>query len=147
MTTVALDKPYHKKPLNRDWCNHKGSCTLLQTIINHRSRGQLLQFRPSFYQKISCEFLVQGNFKYTHYLREYWHWRNSKSQPQAPKASAVSIELIWLQKLNDCFQFTSNDRSIYLRQECQDFRACPVVGCQHHFTSAFLLRRILKQSL
>ena len=62
--------------------------------INHRSRDQLLEFRTNFYETISSEFLVQGNFKHTQFSREQWYWRDSNSQPLAPKASAVSIELM-----------------------------------------------------
>ena len=68
----------------------------IQTIFNHRSRDQLLGFRTSFYEIISSEFLVQGNFKHTQFSREHWDWRDSNTQPLAPKASAVSIELTWL---------------------------------------------------
>ena len=94
----AQDKQHHEKPLIRDCCNHKGRCTLNQTIFNHRSQDQLLEFRMSFYETISSEFLVQRNFKHTQFSREHWHWRDSNSQPLAPKASAVSIELTWLLK-------------------------------------------------
>ena len=30
LTTLAHDKPYHKKPLIRDCCNHKRSCTVFR---------------------------------------------------------------------------------------------------------------------
>ena len=33
LTSVAQDKPYHKKPLIRDCCNHKGSCTLFRPYL------------------------------------------------------------------------------------------------------------------
>ena len=68
----------------------------IQTIFNHCSRDQLLKFRMSFYETISSEFLVQGNFRHTQFSPEHWYWQDSNSQPLAPKASAVSIELTWL---------------------------------------------------
>ena len=68
----------------------------IQTIFNNHSRDQLLEFRTSFYETISSEFLVQGIFKHTQFSREHWYWRNSNSQPLASKGSAVSIELTWL---------------------------------------------------
>ena len=73
----------------------QGEMYPIQTIFNHRSRDQLLEFRTSFYETISSEFLVQGNFKHTQFSWEHWHWRDSNSQPLAPKASTVSIELTW----------------------------------------------------
>ena len=96
LTTVAQDKPYHEKPFIRDCFNHKGSCTLFRPYLTNRSRDQLLEFRTSSYETISSEFLVQGNFKHTQFSREHWNWRDSNTQPLAPKASAVSIELTWL---------------------------------------------------
>ena len=74
----------------------QGELYPIQTIFNHRSRDQLLEFRTSFYETISSEFLVQGNFKHTQFLREHWNWRDSNTQPLAPKASTISIELTWL---------------------------------------------------
>ena len=68
----------------------------IQTIFNHRSRDQLLEFCTSFYETISCEFLVQRNFKHTQFSQEHWYWRDSNLQSHAPKASTVSIELTWL---------------------------------------------------
>ena len=32
LTTLVQEKPYHEKPLIRDCCNHKGSCTLFRPI-------------------------------------------------------------------------------------------------------------------
>ena len=82
--------------LNQGLLQPQGELYPIQTIFNHRSRDQLLEFRTSFYETISSEFLVQGNFKHTQFSRENWYWRDSNSQPLAPKASAVSIELTWL---------------------------------------------------
>ena len=82
--------------INQGLLQPQGELYPIQTIFNHRSRDQLLEFRTSFYETISSEFLVQGNFKHTQFSREHWHWRNSNSQPHAPRASAVSIELTWL---------------------------------------------------
>ena len=73
----------------------QGELYPIQTIFNHRSRDQLLEFRTSFYETNSSEFFVQGNFKHTQFSWEHWHWRDSNSQPLAPKASTVSIELTW----------------------------------------------------
>ena len=80
LTTMAHEKPHQEKPLS----------------INHRSRDQLFEFRTSFYETISSEFLVQRNFKHTQFSREHWNWRDLNLQPLAPKASAVSSELTWL---------------------------------------------------
>ena len=82
--------------INQGLLQPQGELYPIQTIFNHRSQDQLLEFRTSFYKTISSEFLVQGNFKHTQFSREHWHWRDSNSQPLAPKASAVSIELTWL---------------------------------------------------
>ena len=82
--------------INQGLLQPQGALYPIQTIFNHRSRDQLLEFRTSFYETISSEFLVQGNFKHTQFSRDHWHWRDSNSQPLAPKASAVSIELTWL---------------------------------------------------
>ena len=46
---------------NQTMRNHyTGTLYPIQTIFNHRSRDQLLEFRSSFYETISSEFLVQG---------------------------------------------------------------------------------------
>ena len=82
--------------INQGLLQPQGELYPIQTIFNHRSRDQLLEFRTSFYETISSEFLVQGNFKHTQFSREHWNWRDSNSQPLAPKASAVSIELTWI---------------------------------------------------
>ena len=74
----------------------QGELYPIQTIFNHRSRDQLLEIRTIFYETIISEFLVQGNFKHTQFSREHWDWLDSNTQPLAPKASAVSIELTWL---------------------------------------------------
>ena len=85
--------------INQGLLQPQGELYPIQTIFNHRSRDQLLEFRTSFYETISSEFLVQGNFKHTQFSREHWHWRDSNSQPHAPKASAVLTELTWLPTL------------------------------------------------
>ena len=81
--------------INQGLLQPQGELYPIQTIFNHRSRDLLLEFRVIFYKTISSEFLVQGNFKHTQFSREHWHWWDSNSQPLAPKASAVSIELTW----------------------------------------------------
>ena len=82
--------------INQGLLQPQGELYPIQTIYNPRSRDQLLEFRTSFYETISSEFLVQGNFKHTQFSREHWNWRDSNSQPLTPKVSAVSIELTWL---------------------------------------------------
>ena len=73
---------------NRGLLQPQGELYPIQTIFNHRSRDQLLEFHTSFYETISSEFLVQGNFKHTQFSREHcWYWRDSNSQPLAPKAT------------------------------------------------------------
>ena len=91
----------------------QGELYPIQTIFNHRSRDQLFEFRTSFYETISCLFLVQGNFKHTQFSREHWNWRDSNTQPLAPKASAVSIELTWL-PMYDVFYHLSRSLMIWL---------------------------------
>ena len=90
--------------INQGLLQPQGELYPIQTIFNHRSRDQLLKFCTSFYETISSEFRVQGNFKHTQFSREHWNWPDSNSQPLAPKMSAVSIELNWLfwQYLNCC---------------------------------------------
>ena len=83
-------------PLNQGLLQLQGELYPIQTIFNHRSRDQLLEFCMSFYETISSEFLGQGNFKHTQFSREHWYWQDSNSQPLVPKASSVSIELTWL---------------------------------------------------
>ena len=95
--------PRQTKPwetINQGLLQPQGELYPIQTIFNHRSRDQLLEFRTSFHETISSEFLVQGNFKYTQFSREPWYWRDSNSQPLVPRASAVSIELTWLLEPN-----------------------------------------------
>ena len=84
--------------INQGLLQPQGELYPIQTTFNHRSWDQLLEFCTSFYETISSEFLVQGNFKHTQFSRVHWYWRDSNSQPLAPKASAVSIELTWLLK-------------------------------------------------
>ena len=33
LTTMAQDKPYQEKPLNRDYYNHNGSCTMFRPYL------------------------------------------------------------------------------------------------------------------
>ena len=82
--------------INQGLLQPQGELYPIQTIFNHRSRDQLLEFCTSFYETLSSEFLVQGNFKHTQFSQEHWYWWDSNSQPLAPKASTVSIELTWL---------------------------------------------------
>ena len=64
--------------INQGLLQPQGELYPIQTIFNHRSRDQLLEFRTSFYETISSEFLVQGNFKHTQFSREHWHWREKQ---------------------------------------------------------------------
>ena len=77
----------------------QGELYPIQTIFNHRSQDQLLEFHTSFYGQLAVKF-VQGNFKHTQFPQEHWFWRDSNSQPLALKASAVSIELTWVLELH-----------------------------------------------
>ena len=63
LTTVAQDKPYHEETISQGLLQPQRELYPTQTIFNHRSRDQPLEFRTSFYETIICEFLVQGNFK------------------------------------------------------------------------------------
>ena len=55
--------------INQGLLQPQGELYPIQTIFNHRSRDQLLEFRTSFYETISSLFLVQGNFKHTQFSR------------------------------------------------------------------------------
>ena len=81
------------RTINQGLLQPQGELYHIQTIFNHRSRDQLLEFRTSFYETVSSEFLVQGNFKHTQLSQERWYWRDSNLQPLTPNTSAVSIEL------------------------------------------------------
>ena len=81
--------------INQGLLQPQGELYPIQTILNHRSQDQLPEFRMSFYETISSEFLVQRTFKHTQFSREHWYWRESNWQPLAPKANTVSIELAW----------------------------------------------------
>ena len=87
--------------INQGLLQPQGEMYPIQTIFNHCSRDQLLQFCTSFYETIFSEFLVQGNFKHSHFSQEHWYWRDSNSQPLTPKASTESIELTWLRRYNN----------------------------------------------
>ena len=76
----------HEKPLNKG----------VVPYTNHRSLDQLLEFRTGFFETISSEFFVQGNFKRTQFSREHWNWRDSEMTTSPTQASAISIELTWL---------------------------------------------------
>ena len=89
-------QPILWETINQGLLQLQGELYPIKTIFNHRSRDQLLELCTSFYETISSEFLFQGNFKYTQFHESIGHWRDSNSQPLAPKASAVSIELTWL---------------------------------------------------
>ena len=71
--------------INQGLLQPQGELYPFQTIFNHRSPDQLLEFRTNFYETISSEFLVQGNFKHTQFSWEHWNWRDSNTQSLAPK--------------------------------------------------------------
>ena len=97
LTTVAQSKPYHEKPFNQRLLQPQGELYPIQTIINHCSRDQLLQFPMSFHETINKQWVsCPRNFKHTQFSRERWTWRDSNSQLHTLKASAVPIELTWL---------------------------------------------------
>ena len=98
LTTVAQSKSYHEKPFNHRLLQPQGALYPIQTILNHHSRDKLLEFRSSFHETIGSDFLVQGNFKHIQFSWEHQTWRDSNSQPHAPTASAVPVELTWLVK-------------------------------------------------
>ena len=63
-----------------------------QSIFNHTGISSL-SFNTSFYETISSEFLVQGNFKHSQISRQHCYWWDLNLQHLAPKASAILIEL------------------------------------------------------
>ena len=85
--------------INQELLQPQGELYPSWLIFNHRSRNQLLEFHTSFYETISSEFLVQGNFKHTQFSREHWYWQDLNSQLLTLQVSALSIELTWLPNL------------------------------------------------
>ena len=72
---------YRKIPLSGTAATTRGAVGyLFQTIFNHRSRDQFLEFRTSSEFRISSEFLVQGSFKHTQFLREHWYKHRGKRE-------------------------------------------------------------------
>lgn len=60
LTTMAQDISFHEISLNRNCCNHKGTCTLVCPYCNQDQ----LEFSVSFEERISREFLIQENSKH-----------------------------------------------------------------------------------
>ena len=70
---VILEKLCNNSTLLMELFMICGHLYPIQTIFIHRSRNQLLEFRTSFYETISSELLVQGNFMHTLFSREHWY--------------------------------------------------------------------------
>ena len=65
----------------------KFSWTITCLTALHKPSRRAILGSPGFFKRQAL---------YTQFSREHWYWRNSNSQPLAPKASAVPIELTWL---------------------------------------------------
>ena len=93
LTTVAQDRPYHEKPLISNCCNHKGSCTLF------RPRSKIADETSSSIVWVSMRQLaVSSLFKgisSTFNFHQSTGTDGTRTQPHAPKASTLSIELTW----------------------------------------------------
>ena len=99
LTAVAQRQTIPWETINQGVLQPHWKLYHIQTIINYRSRDQLLKFRTSFHETISSEFFFQKTFKQTQFSQEHWNWRYSNSQPNATKTSAISIELTLLQTI------------------------------------------------
>ena len=60
LTTVAQDKPYHEKPLNRDCFNHKGSCTLFIPYLTIAAGISSSSFVWVSMRQLAVSFLSKG---------------------------------------------------------------------------------------
>ena len=77
---------------NHNMTNHyqgllqpQGELHPIQTIFNHCSQGQLLEFCSSFSRQLALSSLSKGNFKHTQFSWNHWNWWDSNLQPHAPK--------------------------------------------------------------
>ena len=96
LTTMAQDIPFQKIPLIRDCCNLKGRCTLVRPYLTIAAGISSLSFI-----RVSTRQLAVGSLSKRISSTLNFHKRIStdgtqKSQPHAPQASVVSIELTWL---------------------------------------------------
>ena len=103
LTTLAQDKPYHKKPLIRDSFNLKVSCrpTLFRPYPSTAAGITSSSFVRVSTRQLTVSFLSKRISSTLNFHERrghwYWHdWRDSNSQPLAPHASTVSIQLPWL---------------------------------------------------
>ena len=59
--------------INQGLLQPQGELYPFETIFNHCTRDLLFEFRTSFYETISGEFLIQGNFKHTQFSWNHWN--------------------------------------------------------------------------
>ena len=57
---MAQDKPYHEKPLIRDCCNHKGSCTLFRPYLTIAARISSSSFVRVSTRQLAASSLSKG---------------------------------------------------------------------------------------
>ena len=95
LTTMAQDKPYHEKPLIRDCCNHKGSCTLFRPYLTIAARISSSFVRVSTRQ-LAGKSLSKGISSTLNFHESISTDGTRNSQPLTPKANAISTELTWL---------------------------------------------------
>ena len=79
--------------IHQELLQPQGELYPIQTTFNHRSRDQLLEFRTSFYETISSEFLVQRNFKHTQFSWEHWLVCRSHIRPYC--CGYCKLEYLW----------------------------------------------------
>ena len=60
LTTMAQNKPYHEKQLNRDCCNHKGSCTLFRPYSTIAARISSSSFIQVCMRQLAVSSLSKG---------------------------------------------------------------------------------------
>ena len=96
LITEAQDKPYHEKPLHRDCCNHKGSCTLFRPYLTIATGINFSSFVQVPTRQLAVSSLSRGISNTLNFHESIGTWWDANSEPLAPKASAVSIELTWL---------------------------------------------------
>ena len=97
LTTMAKDKPHHKKPLIRDCCNRKGICNLFRPYLTIVAGISSWSFVRVSTRQLAVGSVSKGISSILNFHESInWYWRDSNSQPIAPKASGVSIELTWL---------------------------------------------------
>ena len=80
--------------INQGLLQPQGELYPIQTILNHCSQDQLLEFCTSFNETISRGFLVQENFKHTQFSREHWYWRDSQLGTSRTQSERLLSELL-----------------------------------------------------